>query len=533
MSKNALITSIQTGTAIGDKRRAILRVDDAQAKPGMLGDLTRFMRDKGLYATPGYDGGHVLRIRELVSDRHLNDLLTKDFPEWLKAHPDSKLTGKTLVNTPLSFIPLDRDETQHLDAKRGIHTYATPLVGALSFVSASALLATDIGHYRRQKPYRVPAVKAAISSVSSGFFLSASALLTWLGWSAARAPSVAELMRSLEPQLNQNPETLPPPQNGFIQQGMNAMFNNPWGVSTLVNAGGVIIRAVGHSIPETIISRNPITLKDKKRYGVNRLELLAIGTSLTSLGFIGSARPDTPSGVLGIASYERARQESDPLAWRYRNFSPFDPANDQGASGHLNMKMAGFLGMVSNIGFGAKGLLDVVAGYRANDEYAKHARKSWPLLLLVPFNVAADYLTTLAKPRQSYAIDEMASEAAAYIAKKLDTKTASPETVTRQTYVLSELLARHPRVTQTGHQLREAIGARLQFDHGYKMPTRGEGLEEYEHLMRISPFAEQEVAKEPKAAGAVAAQAITQIKKPGFVERLQPEGAVLASAPAR
>lgn len=159
---------------------------------------------------------------------------------------------------------------------------------------------------------------------------------------------------------------------------------------------------------------------------------------------------------------------------------------DHGNNGHTNMKVAGYLGMASNIGFGAKGALDVVAGYRAGD--AK-AWKSWPLLLVLPFNLAADYLTTISTPRFVYSLDDVATETAALINQKMKERPQDGTNATHQIYVLSELLAKHPRITQNSHQLREAIAGRLRIDYGYDLPNEGDGVKEYLHLSEVSPFA--------------------------------------------
>lgn len=493
-----LLKQIQTGKTLTGSRKAIL-VADEKVKAGELAPLVEFFASKKLAATVGYDEGHLLRVQGFKNDEELRHLLTKEFPEWVKQNSKILPVDQLLDSNPV-FVPLDRSEHGRFSLKRFSHQYATPLVGAMSSVSAISMLAKDVLVFRDVKTPPVDKMKAGISGAAATFFVSASVVLTALGLKAAHKPSVTELLHSLEPQLNLDPSAFDPSAQHQSPQRQiySTMINNPWKIATFLNFCGVVIKSVGHSIPSKQIKRNPITLKTTEHYGNDGLELASTVSSLAGLGLIASASSAESPTLLNIKSFEKSKEANDPLQSRYRPshsiLSPLDPANDQGKSGHLNMKAAGLLSMVSNAGFGMKGVLDVAAGHRMNDDIAKRARNSWPLLLILPFNIAADYFTTLAKPHFSYAIDEIAAESADYIARKLDIAKTNPETVARQTYVLSELLAQHPRVRKSAHQLREAIAARLVLDHGYKMPDEGQGLKEYQHLQQVSPFAALDTA---------------------------------------
>ena len=520
-----LITQIYSGKAFGEHRKATLIANETLAQAGKLASLTDFLRSKGLTATPGYDEGHLLRVQGFSSDDQLRDLLTVGYPAWCKEH-DIHLGEEPLLVKDTVFIPLDTNDRQPYDRKRMMRQYATPLVGATSMLGGGTMLVSDILTFADNKARPIEKMKAGISGSAALFFVAASGLLTGFGWLAARKPSVTQLLHNFDNQIDQDPAHFKPVKPTAFQHTKDYALNNPWKFATVLNVFGAIIKAVGHSIPHHKVGINSFTLKQSTKYGPDKMELLSTGLALVSLGLISTAKTEEPTTLLNITSFEDSAHARDPLEQRYRNtiLAPMSPGNDQGKTGHMNMKAAGYLGMMSNIGFGAKGALDASVGLRMKGDLARKMGKRWPMTLLVPFNVAADYFTTLAKPNVTYSLDELATDAAAIIAHKLDVKTADPETVVRQTYMLSELVASHPRVTNSAHQLREAIAGRLAIDYGYKIPSVGAGLNEYKHLMEISPFSTVagRVAAATPAATAQADAAAPVTKAPvSFVNRVQ------------
>jgi hypothetical protein len=419
-------------------------------------------------------------------------------------------------------LALDRKgEQPPFNAKRTMQHYSTALVGATSLVSGLAFLGKDILHQRGLPAQSIERTKNSLNSVAAGMFVAASGLLTYLGYVAARKPSVTEMIEDIEPRIpggldSKDLEDRRP----AWRRNFDHARNNPWQIATVLNVLGTTIKTTSHAIPTLQTKRNPFTMKQSTNFERDRLELASSVSAFTSLGFIATATTQDPPTLLGIPSYEQSRFASDPVKRHSHPWiTPLDPANDQGKKGHLNMKIAGFLGMASNVGFGAKGALDVVAGYRAHDELGRKAFKSWPLLLVLPFNLAADYLTTLSKPRFVYSLDDLASESAAYIANKLE-RTQDADAVTHQIFVLSELLAQHPRVTRTSHQLREAIAGRLRMDYGYELASSGDGVNEYQHLWEISPFVDAKATK--PAEPAVAAKVLDETQ-PAFTQKLLTE----------
>lgn len=510
-----IITSIHTGRALDGGRKAQIFVDpDVQA--GMLAPLRDYLISKGLTATPGYEDGHLLRIRGLKDDAQLENLLN-DF----ETHAFKPFKAADKLRDPAKpFLPLDRerDERAPFNFKRYIGKYSTALVGVTSLVSGMAFLTKDLLHQRSVPPQSVERTKNTINAVAAGAFVAASTMLTFFGFAAARKPSVTELIDSLEPRIKRGLDSndLRDTRSAW-QRNYDYARNNPWQIATLVNAFGTTVKTTGHSIPTLQTSRNPITMKQRTAFERDKLELASSVTAFTSLGFLATAATQNPPTLLGIPSFEESRFASDPFKQHSHPFSPMDPANDRGAKGHLNMKIAGFLGMASNAGFGAKGVLDVIAGYRAQDELGRRAFKSWPLLLVLPFNLAADYLTTISKPRFVYSLDDLATESAAYIARKLEAN-RDGDAAMHQVFVLSELLAQHPRMTRTSHQLREAIAGRLRLDYGYEFPSGGEGLKEYQHLWEVSPFTKKEAPETVEKT-----EQTTAPEHSGFIQKLQAE----------
>lgn len=491
-----IIDAIHTGKALEGGRKAIISLNaETPQQPGALADFRAYLTAQGLTAFPGFDGGHLLRVRGLQSDDQLRQLIDG----YAKDRPD-------FIAKDLPYIPLDRADRQPFVFGRFVRKNATGLVGVTSLISGSAFLAKESLHFRHTLPQSLERSKSMIGITASSLFVAASAVLTWLGFAAAHKPSVAELIGDMDPAIRNGLQSEDlTDRRSSLRRGYDYMRNNPWQLATFLNGLGTTIKFTSLTIPEWKEVRDKKTGVVSKLYQRDKMELAGSGSSFLGLGFLATATPQDPPSLLGIPSFEKSRFNYDPVQRRYAHgfFSPFDPANDQGAKGHMNMKIAGYLGMASNAVFGAKGALDVYKGYRAHDAIGRKAFNSWPLLLVLPFNIAADYLTTISKPRFVYSLDELATETAAYIAKKLDTKTTDTETITHQIFVLSELLARHPRVTRTSHQLREAIAGRLRLDYGYHLPSEGDGMKEYMHLHEISPFADktrQEPANDTVAA---------------------------------
>lgn len=525
-----LLRQIHTGQSLTGGRKAILFADEKVLKPGQLAPLTEFLTSRGLSAMAGYDGGHVLRVEGFSDDETFRNLLVNDFPKWLEEKGQS-IGHDPLMDPKLVFVSLDRGAYRPFNWGRFTRQYATPLVGATSLVGASAMLGHDLLSFQHAKADPINRIKAGINAGAAVFFVAASAVLAGIGLRSARKPSVVQLLQSYDRDLNQDPQYFQPPNRNSFDRYSEYAINNPWRIATVLNLGGLIVKSVAQSIPSMIRRQRFLNPAVIERHGIERLPFLGTATSLASLGLVATATPETTNTILNLPSFETSRHEADPLEQRYhpqKAFSPFDPNNDRGG-GHLNMKIAGYLGMASNVFFGSKGVVDVAAGFRHTGPVAESARKSWPLLLLLPFNIAADYFTTLSRPTVSYATDELATDAAGVIAHTLNDKTTPPESVVRQTYMLSELLASNPRVTVSAHKLREAIAGRLALDFGYQLPSEGAGLKEYKHLKEISPFNKptpQPVVVTPQPTSAT----IVEPVKESFATRVKQQAAQETSA---
>ena len=522
MPTKSTILSVQTGATLDGGRRAIITVGSDQ-KPGSLAEFRAFLEAQGLKASPGYDEGHLLRIRDFRDDRQLRNILT----QYASAHAAPKPKQETFFDPKTPFLALDKSQRQPFRFNAFIRKYSTSLVGLTSLVGGTSFLAKDILSWRGAQEGSMERSKAGISAFAAGLFVAASTSLAALGFSAARKPSATELIRKLEPKLNMEPDAVDlQDHRSGLRRSWDEAKNNPWIISTVFNALGTTIKTTGHAIPTVETRRNPITLKDRTGPGADRMELAGSASAFASLGLIATANSSKPASILGLPSFEKS-DVNDPLKRRYERLllSPTSPENDKGTEGHLNMKAAGFLAMASNAVFGLKGALDVYAGVRKPDKIGKKTLKSWPLMLVLPFNLMADYLTTISKPRFVYSVDELASEAAAYIAKKLDAKTAGAEAVAKQIFVLSELLDKDPRVNGNSHQLREAIAGRLHMDYGYDMLSNREGVQEYQHLYDVSPFT-QPKPKTPVSQPTMPAET-TQTR---FAEKLDDERKLPANA---
>lgn len=446
------LSCIETSEGVNGQRRAVIHAP-ADAPPGSLESLTRFLQEAGCRVMPGYTGErreHVLRIKDFATDAQLEKMLKVDFPMWEQARaaeegrsPCPLVVPGTLVCQPASYS----GELPDMGSLKEFAQENSTDMAALSYTIGNVgILYSAFNEPDGNGGKNWGKALAPVSYTMSSILL----FILNRGQGKSIDEIYPELEQALVDQGMVNPDTLNDDSRAAIKgaagHAINFMREHPWEVAGLVNMVGAGAHFASVAGKE------------------NKLEAIAALGTLTSLAIQTFVPEKGTEGILNFGDVF-TRQDGKGLPGLFqsieRNLPIFKPFFDYGRKmidwiREKPLRAAAGIQMISNIGY-------AVSAFSKKDEEGNR-KVDKGLIATSAAYITGNLFQSLASKKQVAGFDDKVTQAARLIKQQYDLEPGEEAAIDGQ-------------ITRLAAVLAGPSGARGQFNQ-YKR-----GIEERAHML--------------------------------------------------